>query len=169
LALAPSGIRTVDVHPKKCRNAANTNRSVGYFGNDSDIKIGGDVEAVAAGCFSYCDSIVSVRVDPGCRVSVLGRSAFENSSSLRSICIPSSIEIISDSCFKKCTSLSNFTFAARGRISILGDSAFQECSSLESMIVPASVGTIGSSCFAGCRTLYTLTLQRCPGWKLGGQ
>jgi hypothetical protein len=101
-----------------------------YFGNERDVAIERGVETISAGCFAFCQSVLSVSSEQVCQVSTRGDPAFEKCSSLESICIPSSIATISKHCFADCTALSSLTFEAGRRISTLGESAFGGCSSL---------------------------------------
>jgi hypothetical protein len=96
--------------------------------------------------------------ESNCKVSILGESAFQNCSSLQSICIPSSIETISKSCFGGCTKLSSFKFETGSRISWIERSAFSDCSSLTSISIPASIQTISGSCFSNCQHLGLIEL-----------
>jgi hypothetical protein len=47
----------------------------GCCGQDSDAVVGKDIEDISAGCFSCCDSVLSVTFEAGCAVSHLGESA----------------------------------------------------------------------------------------------
>jgi hypothetical protein len=107
-----------------------------YFGKEGEVTIGEDIVGISRGCFSYCDSISSVRFEPGCQITALSESAFE-CSSLESICIPASVLTIATDCFRTCLRLSAVTFEAGSQASKIGDSAFAECPSLRAIRLPA--------------------------------
>jgi hypothetical protein len=120
---------------------------VRYFGKEGEVAIGRDILGIARGCFSYCDSIGSVRFEPGCQITTLSESAFEQCSSLESICIPASVLTIATDCFRNCRRLSTVTFEAGSHVPKIGHSVFAECPSLHSIRLPASVAVISPSCF----------------------
>jgi hypothetical protein len=77
-------------------------RLLRYFGHESEVNIGSDIEGIAPGCFSGCESVVRVRFASDCRLRVLDSAAFAGCSSLQSICIAPSIERIDGDCFQIC-------------------------------------------------------------------
>jgi hypothetical protein len=135
LALAGSAIGSVSVHSRNrfLRVSGDflvdfERRSlVRYLGNESTVHIG---------------SVLSVTFASDCRVSNIGKSAFQRSS-LQSIRIPSSVEIISDYCFSECRNLAILEFDSGSRLSDLGDFAFANCSSLRWLCLPASLRRVG--------------------------
>jgi hypothetical protein len=70
---------------------------VRYFGDSGEVAIWRQIEAISIGCFAGCDCLSSVIFESGCEVGILGESAFESCSWVRSICIPSSVETIGKS------------------------------------------------------------------------
>jgi hypothetical protein len=77
--IACSGIRTVIVDPANeflrvsgdfLVDSTET-RLVRYFGDESEVAICRNIEAISAGCFDHCDSVFSVRFASDCRVSLL--------------------------------------------------------------------------------------------------
>lgn len=60
----------------------------------------------------------------------LGRSAFENCTSLESVSIPGGVAILNDSCFSGCTSLKTIQL---GSIRDIGSNAFANCKGLSSV------------------------------------
>jgi hypothetical protein len=99
-----------------------------------------------------------VEFESGCRISILSKSAFDNSS-LESICIPSSVETIGESCFRCCRYLANVTFEPKAKLADIGKSAFTGCSSLRSICLPAQIKTIAKSCFKDCQVLSDVTFE----------
>jgi hypothetical protein len=111
--------------------------AVRYLGLGREVQISGTVERIAAGCFCACRTISGVTFAPGSQVGILGKFAF-SSSSLTSICIPSSTETIGKRCFYACHSLLVVTFESGSRLSIVGQSAFGSCRSLRGICIPSS-------------------------------
>jgi hypothetical protein len=63
--------------------------------------------------FEGFESLSTLAVEPGCRISIPGQSMFENHLSLLSICLPCPIQLISKSRLKICCRLSNPILACR--------------------------------------------------------
>jgi hypothetical protein len=80
---------------------------VRYCGKGGDVILSGDIEVLGEGCFSGCQSLLSMRFASQCKVRSLGEFAFLRCLSLNSICIPSSLETISSVCFYECEALSD--------------------------------------------------------------
>jgi hypothetical protein len=89
----------------------------------------------------------------------IGRSAFSQCSTLKSICIPASIEILGDDCFGLCASLSQVTFESGSKLTQMGVNVFHRCSSLTSMWIPANVESIPKQCFFFCISLVEVTFE----------
>jgi hypothetical protein len=107
LPMTPSGIKTVTVEggDERLRVCGDflvdfsENCLVRYIGDEPEVSIPTDIVAISAGCFSFCEEVLSVSIWTACTVSILEESAFHFRMSLQSICIPSSIDTISKSCF----------------------------------------------------------------------
>lgn len=91
--------------------------------------------------------------------TVIGRGAFQDCTSLKSITIPESVNEIESYAFDGCTSLKSITIC-EGVVRI-AHRAFRGCTSLQSIIIPASVTVLGNEnedeegCFLfdGCTSL----------------
>jgi hypothetical protein len=161
LSMDDSGIENVIVDPENayfrvCGDFLLDFREscmVRYFGRAADVSISNVIEVIGVGCFSYCRSLLSVRFEAGCRISLFGESAFQHCSSLQSICIPSSVETISKSCFYQCYDLLKVTFEPDSKVSVLGDFAFEYCQSLRSICIPPLIEIIPLGCFSCCNRL----------------
>jgi hypothetical protein len=129
-----------------------------YLGTDVDIAIPNDVQRMAEGCFSGCQTVASVVFELDCSLSILAKGVFLKSS-LESIVIPSSIEAIGLYCFLDCKKLSAVAFAPPAHVVILDAAAFAGCSSLRAISLPASIETIGEACFMRCSQLATVTFE----------
>ena len=78
-------------------------------------------------------------------VTSIGKRAFYECKSLRSITIPNSVTSIGEDAFIRCTSLPSITIP--NSVTSIGDDAFYSCSSLTSITIPSSVTLIGMSAF----------------------
>lgn len=113
----------------------------------------------------------------------IGRSAFENCTSLQSIDFPATIQSIGVYAFRYCSNLeainfpkelisqnviiSNYAFYGCSNlrtaqlpkgITGLGSNTFQGCSSLESVVLPPTLENVPSNCFYGCKKLTSVTM-----------
>lgn len=124
---------------------------------------------------TYSGSVTEVVVDDG--VTVIGRRAFQNFSSLTSVSIPNSVTKILTKAFEKCSQLSSITipdsvtelgywvfsecgalttFSASG-VTTMGDGVLNKCTSLTSASFPA-LTTLGGSTFGDCEKLTSYDL-----------
>ncbi len=116
----------------------------------------------------------------GFPVTVVGMSAFEGCSGLRSITIPDTVTIIQISAFANCDSLESIRFSKAlesiepytfsGCINLrevklpntlkqIGTWAFSACNALTSITIPESVETIGGEIFYGCSNLNAIFFE----------
>ena len=96
------------------------------------------------------------RIIIGDGVTTIGRSAFEDCSSLTSVTIPNSVTTIGNSAFSFCSHLTSVTIP--NSVTTIGNSAFSYCSSLTSVTIPNSVTTIEQSAFSSCSSLTSVTI-----------
>ena len=89
-------------------------------------------------------------------VTSIVASAFQYSTNLTSVIIPSSVTSIVDEAFWGCTSLTSVSISSS--VTSIGVRAFYFCSSLTSIIIPNSVTSIGSSAFQNCYALGSVTI-----------
>lgn len=87
---------------------------------------GVQVLAIGDGCFSGCDSLVSVTLPQ--QLQAIGRRAFEDCTSLRGIFIPSSVTEIGDYAFRGCAGLEAICLTPGTQF--IGSGAFDQCGNL---------------------------------------
>ncbi len=92
----------------------------------------------------------------GLTVASIGRSAFNNCTSLTSVTIPNSVSSIGDEAFFAC-SLTNVTIP--NSVTSIGDEAFLSCVSLTSVTIGSGVTNIGNLTFWACANLATAYFQ----------
>jgi hypothetical protein len=146
---------------------------VHYFGTEAEVTISKGVKHLGSSSFLGCPTIRSVKFDPGCSLRSIEERAFQNCSSLSSICIPSSVQVLSAHCFYECRSLSTVIFEAGSRLRRVCSAAFARCSALSSICIPSSVEILDGESFAGCDSLLTVQfesgsrLMRIETWAFG--
>ena len=84
-------------------------------------------------------------------VTGIGREAFVQCISLKSVVIPGSVTIIGEGAFGLCGSLMSVTIL--NGVQRIGEFAFTECTALTSITVPDSVTYVGAEAFSGCSRL----------------
>ena len=89
-------------------------------------------------------------------VTSIGKDAFYECATLKSVTIPGSIKTIGQSAFNRCTSLS--TINLFNGIEDFGKGAFNKCIGITSLTIPESVKNIGTSAFGLCVNLITVTI-----------
>jgi len=89
-------------------------------------------------------------------VTTIGRSAFDNCTSLQSITIPDSVTTIDYFAFEGCTSLTSISIP--DSVTTIGGSAFSCCTGLTSVTIPDSVTTIDMYTFEFCTSLESVTI-----------
>lgn len=86
----------------------------------------------------------------------IGRYAFRECSSLKSVTIPNSVTSIGGDAFAYCTRLTSVTIPYS--VTSIGSGAFYGCSRLTSVTIGNSVTSIGGYAFADCGSLIQLIL-----------
>lgn len=110
---------------------------------DSACYIGNEINAYLYLLKAESQDITACQISSECKF--VGKKAFYECGSLKSIIIPESVKSIDESAFEKCKSLTNITLP--DGISVINDSLFSGCSSLESLTLPDGVTSIGNNAF----------------------
>jgi hypothetical protein len=110
-----------------------------YFGRDSEVQIGCDIETICVGSFLKCKQLEQLEFESPSRVRSIECRAIEQCSMLESICIPASVEIICERSVVKCKNLVEFRIEMGAKLRRIERESFVGCSSLVSIFVPRSV------------------------------
>ena len=89
-------------------------------------------------------------------VSSIGKSAFEDCTSLTSVTIPESVTSIGGYAFYACTGLTSIEIP--NSVITIGESAFRHCRGLTSVTIPESVTSIGGYAFLACTGLTSIEI-----------
>jgi hypothetical protein len=113
---------------------------VRYFGRDDpDFVLDGRFEVLCDRSFGCCWDIYSFAVEPGSRLTRIGREAFQTCIELESIHLPASVEVLGEKCFAICEALSSLTFEAGSRLARVEAKVFLGCISLKLVSIPGSI------------------------------
>jgi hypothetical protein len=96
-----------------------------YFRFECDFTLDATIEVIGVASFARCESLSSFSFESGSKLKAIASRAFEDCSSVGSICIPASVEALGDCCFFMCTSVSSFTLEPGSRLTRIGDREFQ--------------------------------------------
>ena len=105
---------------------------------------------------NYADTstLRTMRIPSG--VTHIGKDAFHHCRDLTSVAIPDSVISIGPWVFSGCSSLTSVTIP--DSVTSIGEYAFFECSSLTSVTIGNSVTIIGYSTFSSCSSLASVTI-----------
>jgi hypothetical protein len=120
----------------------------------SHFAVPDSVTAIGKSAFKNCNSLKSVAIPNG--VSSIGDSAFSYCDALESVSIPDSVTNIGNQAFEWCRSLKYVTIGKA--VTNIGDHAFYCCRPLERVDIPDSVTMIGKSAFEECESLKSVTI-----------
>jgi hypothetical protein len=76
-----------------------------YFGNESDVKIGADIEVVTTHSFLDCNFLRSVTFESGSKLRVIGTRAFGSCTALESVQFGGPCPSLESYCFANCVQL----------------------------------------------------------------
>ena len=107
------------------------------IGVDTDFLIQGDILQSYLGD----ESIVSVPEE----VRIIGKSAFQNNITLKSVVLSNTLTQIEDRAFKGCSNLEEVIL--NSKVEMIGTEAFMDCTSLISIDLPDALRSIEDGCF----------------------
>lgn len=90
-------------------------------------------------------------------VTLIGKMAFNNCSSLYSVTIPNSVASIGEMAFSGCSNLSSLII--ENGVTSIGEDAFALCGNITSVTIPISVKSIGYGIFRGCIGLTSIIVE----------
>ena len=123
------------------------------------IEIPEGVTSIGKSAFEDCKSIKSVNIPSS--VTTIGSDAFYGCSELTgAITIPAGVTVISSQTFFNCK-LTKITIS--DGVAEIGKSAFYGCNFTE-VTIPASVTKISAEAFMGCSNLKSVTFEDTNGW-----
>jgi len=114
------------------------------------------LEIIGVSAFDFCSNLKSIVIPSG--VKVIEKQAFNNCISLESIEIPINVKSIGYRTFGDCQNLENITFTNGSLIENIGAGAFTDCTKLETIVFPASLKSIGASAFAACGGIINMEI-----------
>lgn len=114
------------------------------------------LKRIGRSAFDNCTSLTSVPLPEG--LKSIGVSAFSNCRNLTSISLPEGLQAIENYTFFYCINLSSVSLPEN--LKSIGDYAFCDCSSLSSISLPEGLKAIGEHAFSSCNSLSTLSLPK---------
>ncbi|MFA6866571.1 MAG: leucine-rich repeat domain-containing protein, partial [Clostridia bacterium] len=130
-----------------------------------------DATHLYKGAFEDHNEIFKFYFADNSKITTIGKYAFRNCKSLKTIVLPSTIIAIDEYAFEGCTSLENIIFTNGEGTVTIGFGAFKDCTSLKSIILPNKV-VLGDDVFEGCTSLvdvYSNTTEFADVQTLGGE
>lgn len=99
-------------------------------------------------------------------ISLIGKAAFRDCTSLNAISIPSSVTTIGDQAFLNCNDLTSVSFGPSSLLTKIGAWAFAWCNQLTSFYISPLVTSIGDIAFTGSSAFITVSADNssfiCP-------
>ena len=129
---------------------------ISYMGKGSSVTIPDCVRSIGRSAFSECISLKTLNLPAG--LTSIGDSAFSWCNSLKTLNLPAGLTSIGNSVFYGCTSLK--TLNLPDGVKSIGNYAFSRCKSLETLNLPARLTSIGINAFYGCTSLKTLYIPQ---------
>lgn len=132
-----------------------------YIGAQTSVAIpakisGKKVTVIGKKAFCEKTSITSVTIPEG--VKIIDDGAFLICEGLKKIVLPNSVTEIRYQAFLRCSKLESITLSEN--LTKIGNQAFSGCGSLKKLTIPAKVKTIGDEVFRGCSKISSITVDK---------
>ena len=105
-----------------------------------------EFNVISIGDYSFYNSVGLNSVEIPNSIKIISESAFQ-SSTIKTLAIPSSVERIDRNAFIWCNNLVEVEIP--GNVKVIGESAFRECSKLEKLILDEGIDTLGHQFISG--------------------
>ena len=125
-----------------------------YKGSKSNVVIPSTVKSIGKGAFFDNKTIRSVEIPYG--VTTIGYSAFNGCDNLSTVSLPNSLTSIEEYAFAHCVNIQSIILPSN--LTTIGESAFWGCSSITSITIPDKIKEISESVFYKCTNLRTVIL-----------
>lgn len=132
---------------------------VEYLGNDKEVLIPSNVEAIGEGAFENNETIEKVTIPSG--VKQIDAYAFWGCSNLKTVIGCEGLSAYDDFSFANCAALESIPIPSN--IEQIGIMAFADDKSLSSLYIPYTVSRIHDSAFDGCSNLELTVVKGSEG------
>lgn len=127
---------------------------VKYLGSEDTVTVPDGITTIGKSAFENCTSVISVSLPES--VTKIEGYAFTGCSALSDINIPKNVASIAEYAFAKCTSLKQIIFPAK--TVEIGEGILSECSALEEATISSSSRSIPDKAFYGCSNLTYISI-----------
>ena len=137
-----------------------------YMDQIKAVVIGNEVTYIGRDAFINYESLTSVTFEPGSKLQVIGKWAFEFTG-ITNITIPASVTTIEIDAFEGCKQLTSVTFESGSALKTIGERAF-DSTGITAITIPASVEEIQSTAFYYCQSLKEVKFEEGSSLKTIG-
>ena len=127
-----------------------------YRSKVTSVKLSSTVEKIGRLAFYDCTSLKTI--DFGTSLKEIGDSAFEYCYALESVDLPDTCKKVENSAFYDCIGLKTLNLGKN--METLGNSAFGYCYSLENIVLPDTLTNMGTYCFYNNRVAKTVKFSK---------
>lgn len=127
---------------------------VKYTGKDTEVHIPDCITVIGKGAFENCDTIKSVTLPN--TIARIKPNAFDRCINLQKVNLPEGLQEIGWCAFKYCVSLTSIVIP--NSVKVIGILAFIHCLSLRNVTLPNGISTIQRGVFCGCHSLENIII-----------